>query len=145
MPGGERCLRPCRLAFLRRRARHAGAPGGSGGAVAIIPALRAALNLNVDIHVPVLDDVYVEGDGGRIRRPSFPLADYELAISLAACHKSAAWRSNEGSAARTKIALAPNAARGWQSHSGLSPIIQIGAPGIAQRSAASNIWACGFS
>src|SRR5262245_62416913 len=78
-------------------------------------------------------------------RPSFAAADYELAISLAACHKFAAWRSNEGSAARTKIALAPNAPRGWQSHSGLSPIIQIGAPGIEQRSAASNIWACGFS
>ena len=35
------------LGWLRRRARHAGVPGGRGGAVAIIQRFGAALNLNV--------------------------------------------------------------------------------------------------
>ena len=50
------------LAFLRRLARQAGAPEGRGGAVAIIQRFGAALNLNVHIHVLVLDGVYVEDD-----------------------------------------------------------------------------------
>lgn len=45
------------------------------------------------------------------RRREFPLT-HEPAISLAACHKSAAWRSKVGVAARMRMALAPNAPTG---------------------------------
>lgn len=55
------------LGDLRRRARHAGARGGRGGAVAVIQRFGAALNLNVHIHALVLDGVYVEEDGGTLR------------------------------------------------------------------------------
>jgi hypothetical protein len=55
------------LGFLRRRAREHGIADGRGGAVAIIQRFGAALNVNVHVHALVLDGVFAEGDGGRLR------------------------------------------------------------------------------
>src|SRR5881628_2469984 len=64
--------------WLRRRARHAGVPGGRGGAVAIIQRFGAVLNLNVHVHALVLDGVYGE-DGGILRfHGAMPPTDDEL-------------------------------------------------------------------
>jgi hypothetical protein len=66
------------LGSLRRRARQQGAPGGRGGAVAIIQRFGAALNLNIHVHALVLDGVYVE-DGAALRfHASDAPTDYEM-------------------------------------------------------------------
>lgn len=71
------------LGDLRRRARRAGAPGGRGGAVAIIQRFGAALNLNVHVHALVLDGVYVESDSGPLRfREAAPPTGDEMALVL---------------------------------------------------------------
>jgi hypothetical protein len=67
------------LGYLRRRARQQGAPGGRGGAVAIVQRFGSALNLNVHVHALVLDGVYVEGDGGTLRfHEAAPPTDEEM-------------------------------------------------------------------
>jgi hypothetical protein len=66
------------LGFLRRRARHAGAHDGRGGAVAIIQRFGAALNLNVHVHALVLDGVYVEQDGSLRFDEAMPPTDDEM-------------------------------------------------------------------
>jgi hypothetical protein len=73
------------LGFLRRRTRRTGAPGGRGGAVAMIQRFGAALNLNVHVHALVLDGVYVEGDHGALRfLEATPPTDEEMDRLLAA-------------------------------------------------------------
>jgi hypothetical protein len=46
------------LGFLRRRARRDGVPDGRSGAVAIVQRFGGALNLNIRLHVLVLDGVF---------------------------------------------------------------------------------------
>ena len=60
---GRRLTRVAVLGFLRRRARRAGFADGRSGAVAIIQRSGGALNLNVHLHVLVLDGVFAtDGD-----------------------------------------------------------------------------------
>jgi len=54
------------LGFLRRRARCDGVTDGRSGAVAIIQRFGGALNLNVHVHVLVIDGVFVK-DGDVLR------------------------------------------------------------------------------
>jgi hypothetical protein len=71
------------LGHLRRRVRETGAPGGRGGAVAIIQRFGAALNLNVHVHALVLDGAYVE-DGRTLRfQEATPPTDDEMDRLLA--------------------------------------------------------------
>ena len=57
---------------LRRRAREHGLPDVRGGAVAIVPRVGGALNLNVHLHALVLDGVFARGDNGRLRCHAAP-------------------------------------------------------------------------
>ena len=57
---------------LRRRAREHGLPDVRGGAVAIVPRVGVALNLNVHLHALVLDGVFARGDNGRLRCHAAP-------------------------------------------------------------------------
>ena len=60
------CVRAI-LGFERRRAGRAGVQDGRGGAVAIIQRFGAALNLNVHLHVLVLNGVFAEDEAGGLR------------------------------------------------------------------------------
>ena len=108
------------LAYLRRRARHAGAPGGRGGAVAIIQRFGAALNLNVHLHVLALDGVYVEGDGGTVRfHETVPPTDEEIYRLLATIDQPGngrirAWRCTPGSRIRSLATPAAMVGGAWK-------------------------------
>jgi hypothetical protein len=52
------------LVFLRRRARGDGVADGRSGAVAIVQRFGGALNLNVHLHVLVVDGVFRNGGDG---------------------------------------------------------------------------------
>ena len=77
-------------AWLRRRARQAGLPGGETGAVTFIQRFGGILNLNPHFHTVFLDGVFVEGqdgsDGPRVFQPVPTPTDHDieaLALRLA--------------------------------------------------------------
>lgn len=72
------------LGSLRRRARTRGVADGRGGAVAILQRFGSALNLNVHVHVLVLDGVFAEDGSGALRfHPATAPSDKEMDRVLA--------------------------------------------------------------